>query len=172
MRIKKRLQSLLLLSSIIFGIITLLFTSDHLWINTSESIPKGLYRLSGESISKDSYILFCLDDKHSQFALKRGYLHTGKCENGSSPIGKKVIGQRGDHVSIDESGIWINGIYISKSSPLRHDLKDRRLDYEVLDIHLLDGEYIVASEYENSYDSRYFGIIRKEQVIGTIKRIA
>lgn len=171
MKYTNYLHSLSLLICVLTAIATLIFSADILWINTSESIPKGLYKVNGSIINKGNLILFCLDNDKAELAVKRGYLQTGKCENGISPVGKKVIAKRGDHVKIDENGIEINGILIRNSKPKNADDKNRMLTYSKIDICLLEGEYIVSSEYEDSYDSRYFGIIRKDQVIGTIERI-
>ena len=65
----------------------------------------------------------------------------------------------GDRVSIDSTGVSVNGIRLANSTPLKVDRAGRPLKvYALKDHFLAPGEVLLMSEYNpDSFDSRYFG---------------
>lgn len=140
----------------------------NFWFNISSSIPYGLYRIENRYPQKDDYILFCLNRKIAKISSQRGYVTQGNCSFQSAPVGKKVVAVQGDHVKISSNGIEINGIKFPFSIPQKYDIRMRKLPEFRINRFLDNNEYIVASSKENSYDSRYFGIVRGEEIKGVI----
>jgi len=144
-----------------------------LWLNLSSSLPYGVYRLSPMSdhnnIKRNDLVLFCLQKNIAKKTLAPKYLDNGNCELGLAPIGKRIIAVPGDIVTVNDSGIYINGLHI-KNSARNQNLRGK--NYVNFDRQmLLNDEFIVASELTDSYDSRYFGIIHKKDIKGTLQMV-
>ncbi|GEM_PF-414049 len=152
-------------------VITLLPNALNIWINVSPSIPYGIYKKVEKYPQKDDYILFCLDKEIAKLTADRHYVTAGNCAFQSAPIGKKVVAAQGDLVKIDGDGIEINGVLLTYSKPSEYDNLQRRMPVFSMHRYLDNDEFIVASAKNNSYDSRYFGIVKGEQIKGVIETI-
>lgn len=109
--------------------------------------------------------------------LERGQL-IGFITNGWAPyppdgllVVKVLAGVPGDHVRVDEQGIWING-------KLWGPLNDYLIKKTYLQREALYGEYVLAEDevlvlgtLPNTYDSRYKGPIKRSQLVGTAWRV-
>lgn len=166
-----KLLKLLFISSLSVYGFTLLPSVLNLWINVSSSIPYGVYKRVDKYPQKDDYILFCLEDELAKLSVERRYTTTGNCSFQSAPIGKRVVAAQGDLVKISKKGIEVNGKLLSKTRPSTYDLLERKMPEYSIHRYLDNAEFVVASTKENSYDSRYFGIVRGEQVKGVIETI-
>lgn len=61
-------------------------------INTSPSLPLGLYVTSSES---DAHLVeFCPGEPFASLALSRGYRDAGSCRDGGAPLLKPVVSPR------------------------------------------------------------------------------
>lgn len=152
-------------------VISLLPNALNIWINVSPSIPYGIYKKVEKYPQKDDYILFCLDNEIAKLTADRHYVTTGNCAFQSAPIGKKVVAAQGDLVKIDGDGIEINGVLLTDSRPSEYDNLKRRMPEFSMHRYLDNDEFIVASDKKNSYDSRYFGIVKGKQIKGVIETI-
>lgn len=166
-----RLFGLLFISVVSIYGLSLLPNFLNLWINVSSSIPYGVYKRVDKYPQKEDYILFCLEGKLAKLSVERRYTTTGNCPFQSAPIGKKVVATQGDLVKISNDGIEVNGELLSKTKPSSSDKLKRKMPEYSLNRYLDNNEFIVASTKENSYDSRYYGIIRGEQIKGVIETI-
>ncbi len=126
-------------------------------INTSPSLPMGLYRTTADSSA--SLVEFCPPKQYDQNSAGRGYRATGVCEDGGAPLLKPVIARPGDVVAVSEAGIAVNGNLLPHTAPQTVDSKGRRLRHWPRGRYTVaEGTVWVASSYnEYSYDSRYFG---------------
>ena len=166
-----KLLKLLFISVLSIYVFTLLPSIFNLWINISSSIPYGVYKRVDKYPQKEDYILFCLEDELAKVSVERRYTTTGYCSFQSAPIGKKVVAAQGDLVKISKDGIEVNGKLLSNTRPSTYDLLERKMPEYSMYRYLDNNEFIVASTKENSYDSRYFGIVRGEQIKGVIEMI-
>lgn len=141
--------------------------------NTTPSIPPGIYRLSKDNadITKGNIVLFCLNNKYATIAKERKYLSQGKCSNGLSPIGKHVVASYPDKVKITSDGIHVNGHLIKSTRPLAHDKNGRKLIHAEIHRLLEQDEFIVASSKTDSFDSRYYGIVKRKDIQGKLKEV-
>lgn len=134
-------------------------------LNTSRSIPPGLYRMSNDPIEKGSYVLFCPPER-SEFDLakERGYIGAGFCPGGYGNMMKKVVATHDDVVSVTEEGVRINGTLIPASQPSEVDSMGRPLPrFRVLHHLLSPSEVFMMSDTNpRSFDARYFGPIPRD----------
>ena len=142
-----------------------LFDAAGLRINTSASLPMGLYIVNPNG----GFVEFCPDDRG--LSAQRHYRARGVCSDGAAPLLKPVIGSPGDEIVLSDAGIAVNDKLLPHSAPLDHDSEGRPL------AHWPAGRYTaapgtlwVASSYNaRSYDSRYFGPIRKSSVRASLR---
>ena len=136
-------------------------------INTTRSIPVGLYWTSSVSVGKGAYVLFCpppgeLFDE----ARARGYLGAGFCPGGYGYLMKRVLAAKDDVVSVADDGVRVNGDLLPLSAPRQADGSGRPLPrYPAGCLTLGDSELLLMSDVSaTSFDGRYFGPIDQAQI--------
>jgi len=139
-------------------------------INTTKSIPVGLYWTSTmpiEKIKKGAYVLFC-PPQNSIFdeAKTRDYIGSGTCPGGYGLMMKRVLAAQNDVVSVDDTGVCVNGKLLPHSTPIKADTIGRPLPcYRVDHYALSHTELLLMSDVSaTSFDSRYFGPIDRSQI--------
>jgi conjugative transfer signal peptidase TraF len=136
-------------------------------INTSHSIPIGLYKITHTTELAGHYVLLCPPDTSVfQEARKRGYIHAGFCPGNLGYLMKKVVAMAGDSVSSTPEGITVNNILLPFSKAKAFDGNRNPLpEWRVQNYHLQDGELLLMTDQsEKSFDARYFGLIKKTQI--------
>lgn len=158
---------LLSLSLLTSSIVTLLAYDKVLWINTSSSLPYGLYYSKNidNNFKKGDLVLSCLPSKYANLARTRNYVNMGICNFNTAPVGKHIVAIEGDHVKISNEGVYINGNYIQNSLPRILDNKGQNLNAFLFDGKLKEDEILLMNNKEESFDSRYFGIVNKDRLI-------
>lgn len=140
-------------------------------INTSRSIPLGIYWTSAGAIQNGSYVFFCPPDSAPMAQAKqRGYLQAGHCPGGYGYMMKKVAASGGENVSISGTGVRVNGRLLPLSRPARHDLSGRPLARFDRSEFVLGGhEFLPMSDVSaTSFDGRYYGPIDRAQIKSVI----
>lgn len=141
-------------------------------INDTPSIPRGLYRTTTEMVARGQHVLVCLASRPLvQRALERGYLGAGRCSAGSSYLMKRVWAVPGDHVAVQDDGVYINGARVPNSTPHAADRGGRPLPrYRVDDCVLGREQYLLLSEtHPRSFDGRYFGPVTRSEIVAVIR---
>lgn len=140
-------------------------------LNTTHSIPIGVYRVSGKEAIKGDYVIFC-PPVRGDFtdALERGYIVSGFCEGGYGNMMKELAGVAGDSVEISRNGVSVNGVLLPHSKPLEKDGLGRILTpHYIFKRHLRNGEVLLmTNRLDNSFDARYFGILNINQLDAVI----
>jgi conjugative transfer signal peptidase TraF len=142
-------------------------------LNTTPSIPVGVYRLTNEPLVKGAYVLFCPPPAAVfDLAKARGYLGAGYCPGGYGQLMKKVLAVQDDVVVIGTDGVRVNGQLLPLSAPIKADGAGRPLpDYKASRV-LGSTEVLVMSDSNSgSFDGRYFGPIQRSQIQGVIRPI-
>lgn len=125
--------------------------------NYTESMPVGVYKKVDETIKLGSVVQFCPPVK-----MKYEFMPAGFCAHHEAQYIKQVIAVPGDVVEVSKEGVYVNGSYIKKSTlSKREDLP------KAYGVHQLKaGEYWTfgSGKPESSFDSRYYGIVKKETI--------
>jgi conjugative transfer signal peptidase TraF len=133
-------------------------------VNTSPSLPIGLYRITPDE--RANLVEFCPAEPYASFAAARGYRSKGRCPDGASPLMKPAIAQTGDVVTVSETGLTVNGKLVPNTAPMRTDTHGRNMTpWPSGSYAVAAGSVWVASSYNiRSFDSRYFGPIRTADI--------
>ncbi|HFS5637851.1 TPA: conjugative transfer signal peptidase TraF [Legionella bozemanae] len=163
--------TIFLISTIAAG---MLLNSMGFRINLTESIPVGLYRITGTEPLKHAYVIFCPDDRQSfRLAKNRGYIDHGLYCNGYGYLMKKVVAVSGDILSVTNEGVYVNQMLIPYSKPKLQDGMNRTLpQWQIMNYQLQEDEIMtMTSQSEWSFDGRYYGLVHTRQIKGMITPI-
>lgn len=169
-RIANYLVNILILLILILSIIW----SLGFRLNTTDSIPRGMYQYTKTSKLKNNYIIFC-PEKSEPFktALLRGYISPGLCVSGMGQMMKKVVATSGDIISITKEGVFVNNKLLPYSKPLSFDGAGQKLPkLRLTNYRLKPNELLTMTDQDKwSFDGRYYGLINISQVKGAVKKI-
>ena len=136
-------------------------------LNTTRSIPLGLYKMSHDPIEKGVYVLWCPPERPEfDLAKERGYIGAGFCAGGYGNMMKKVLATHKDIVSVTDAGVMVNGTLIPGSQPLEADSSGRPLPrFRMTDHVLAPTELLLMSDANSrSFDGRYFGPVHRDHI--------
>lgn len=136
-------------------------------VNTTRSIPVGLYWTSSVPVEKGAYVLFCPPQAGVfEDAKERGYIGAGFCPGGFGYMMKRVLAAKNDAVSISDSGVQVNGKLLPLSAPFKADKAGRPMPrYQSNSFVLGNSEVLLMSDVSGtSFDGRYFGPINSAQI--------
>lgn len=144
-------------------------------INTTKSVPVGLYWASDEVATKGAYVLFCPPQVGViAEAKRRGYLSGGFCPGGYGYMMKKIVATKNDAVTISDAGVSVNGTVLPFSAPLSRDRAGRPLPrYQTASFIVGNSELLFMSDRSGtSFDARYFGPVSRVQVKTVVVPVA
>lgn len=134
----------------------------RLGINTTPSMPYGLYRRTGEhadaQTQRGELVALCFPTARTTWE-GREYAGKGGCPDGSRPLLKVLAGVPDDVVSVDVDGIRINGTPQIRSAPRDRDRHGRAMTPVLLSGRIPDGFGLMLAPTSTSFDSRYFGLV-------------
>jgi conjugative transfer signal peptidase TraF len=141
-------------------------------INLSPSLPRGLYLL--EPVRGVPFpgelVLACPPPAAAAVALARRYLDPGPCPGGTKPLGKLVLAAGGDRVELSTAGIVVNRCALGSASSSTTDTHGRRLTRYPAGVYRVGArELWLFSPHRRSFDSRYFGPVSTQSVIGVLR---
>lgn len=143
-------------------------------INTTKSIPVGLYWTSSKPVEKGAYVLWC-PPKAGVFddAKERGYIGAGFCTGGYGYMMKRVLAAKNDSVTVTDDGVRVNGELLPFSKPIKADSVGRSLPRFQADHYMLGNfEVLLMSDVsDTSFDGRYFGPINISQIKTVIQPV-
>ena len=121
-------------------------------MNTTPSLPKGLYRLVAGPPVKGDLVTFCLQGEFAELASQRGYLHAGSCPSGLRPLLKRLTGLPGEYIEAD--ALAIRSV----------DSQGRHMPSVLPSGVIPSGMAFVQADHAGSFDSRYFGYVPLESL--------
>jgi conjugative transfer signal peptidase TraF len=138
--------------------------------NRSPSLPRGLYLRARGGYAPGTLVLACLPEARAAAARRRGYLESGTCPGGASPVGKVVLAAGPDVVDFDAGGLRRNGVPLPGSGTISVDSAGRPLGHVPFGRYrLAPGEVWLYSPYHpRSFDSRYFGPLPESDLRSTL----
>ena len=160
------------LIAISIAIMSLLFTAaviSGLRYNLTESVPVGFYWLNAVEPKTGDIVSVCpAKSEAMDLAIVRGYVARGSCAAGYPELMKIVVAKAGDTVSVSASGVIINDIPLKGSLPQSQDPAGQPLPFIRFTSYVLgsDEYFLVNTEHPFSYDSRYIGIVKKNEIQG------
>lgn len=143
-------------------------------LNTTRSIPLGLYLMSNDPIETGAYVLWCPPQRPEfDMAKERGYIGAGFCPGGYGYMMKKILAAHNDVVSVTDDGVMINGTLLPASQPMEADSMGRWLpQFRVTNHRLAPSELLLMSDTNSrSFDARYFGLVHREHIQSLIHPI-
>lgn len=144
-------------------------------LNITASIPLGIYRTvpSAGPVVGDLVLACPLDSPVFVQAKARGYLGAGPCQNGMSPLMKRLEAIGGDLVAFTDSGVIVNGELVPNSEPLVVDQGGRPLPaLRSRQAPVPSGQALLMGiDSPKSFDGRYYGLIPATQIQAVIRPI-
>jgi len=162
-----RLRHPIVIAGVCLAVGLVLVHQAGLRLNTTGSIPLGLYRMSHEPIVEGAYVLWCPPERPEfDLAKERGYIGVGFCPGGYGNMMKKIVAAHHDVVSVTDEGVTINGILLPYSQPVEADSLGRPLPrFRVTDHVLAASELLLISDTNSrSFDARYFGPVHRDHI--------
>ncbi len=136
-------------------------------INTTPSIPVGLYWRVSQPVDKGAYVMFCPPEVQVfEQARERGYIGAGICPGGYGYMMKKVSGTTNDRIDVGRDGVRVNGRLLNLSVPLRADGSARPMPRFQSDSYVLsEFQLLLMGDISaQSFDGRYYGPVQRRQV--------
>lgn len=136
-------------------------------VNLSPSYPLGLWRIQAlhHDVRVGDLVFICPPLTASfDLAFERGYIRSGLCPGWRSPLIKTVVALPGQEIEI-ASSVTIDGQPLPSSDLQPVDGAGRQLRPFGGGV-VPTGMLFLHSDYEGSYDSRYFGPIPAKGVLG------
>jgi conjugative transfer signal peptidase TraF len=160
-------RSLLMVVTICAGAIALLAAAelnrrDVVLFNASPSVPTGLYVRSDAPLREGAFVTVRAADVARDYAALRHFTDTG------DRFIKRVAARAGARVCGDGDSVSVGAETLMRAT---HDSAGRALPtWEGCHV-LHAGEMFLMGETPDSFDSRYFGIVREDAIEGVWKRL-
>jgi conjugative transfer signal peptidase TraF len=141
------------------------------------SAPIGLWRAVPNAGPRIRDVArFCMRAEEARLTAGRPYAggrRGGPCPHHTWMLAKPVIATAGDTVVHTPDAVSVNGRALPLSGTRTRDSRGLAVPVAVYGTYVLDvGEYWVHSPYaDGSFDSRYLGVVRAEQLRGTMRPV-
>ena len=169
----KKLKTIIILVYSLLGL-TFIFYMIGTKINTTKSIPLGIYIKDKAVYKKGDYVIFCPpENDFMKEARSRGYIGKGFCPGEYGKMMKQVVAIEGDIVSFSDKGISVNQKNLAFSEPKKIDMHGRILShfqYQTIKLHI-NEVLLMTNNNELSFDGRYFGPINIRQIESVIRSL-
>jgi conjugative transfer signal peptidase TraF len=159
-------------SALVLGSMAAAFAISGYRVNFTPSYAYGLWRIEplDRAVTVGDRIFICPPaDRAAGLALERGYLPRGLCPSGTGPLIKTIAALSGQSVEIDGQVI-IDGEPLPFSNVLEADAEGRAMPVFAGGT-IGESTLFLHSEFVGSYDSRYFGPIPAEGVLGLAREV-
>jgi conjugative transfer signal peptidase TraF len=137
-------------------------------INMTRSLPLGLYVITHNP--QANLVVFCPPPGAMDESAKRGYRGHSYglgCPDGAPPLMKPVVARPGQTLVVSVEGIAVERRLLTNTAPLQFDAKHRPLKAWAAGTYTVESGtlWVASSFHPGSYDSRYLGPIREEQIL-------
>jgi conjugative transfer signal peptidase TraF len=138
-------------------------------INTTSSMPEGLYlKQASTTIERGDVVAIFLKPPYQTIGIKQGYLKQQLLSKTAIPLIKQVVAVPGDTVELTDSYISVNGHrYPYKTYYV--DSHHRPLTVYPRGTYHAQGYWLIGTADSHSWDSRYWGEVAQEQILYPLK---
>ena len=156
----------ILFASICIGALRLSshYLSDVISVNHTASLPGSIFLLQQlpNRIQRGSIVEFCPNEKITRIAsILNLIVKNNKCPSGFEPFLKIVAAVPGDFVEANGSDeIRVNNVVFLGSKP-----QNPLLPVFIYKGIVSTNEYLLLTPHPRSFDSRYYGFIKREDLI-------
>lgn len=153
LKYEKGINKVLLAFWILFvAIVTsYLILTKLFWFNISPSIPLGIYReIKIDRINNGDIVVFKMDENFEKYSSTKNIL-----------TAKKIVATYNDKLEIQNNHLFVNG----------EDYGEYIKGIERADLKLSKDGYWVLSKEKYSLDSRYFGEIKKKDILKKVELV-
>ena len=155
-------------------ILVLICLAALLWFggvryNSTASQPKGFYHLdrSNKALDLGALVFVCPPNTPlMKEALERGYFHKGMCTGGYAPLLKRIAAVADMEIRVEDDGVYVNDVLQEKSVPHLFDGDGRPLPRYAGGTIKQTEVFLLSGYNDGSFDSRYFGPLERELIIG------
>lgn len=157
---RRRRGAILLLTTVgaCLGALSLLPHHPRLVWNFTESVPVGLYSVEQTTPTKGDVVVIAPEGRARDVLQTFGALPPGHL------LLKQLAAVPGDTVCRDTNIITINGAAAAIAKPRTHD--GHALPAWSGCRGVLPGEVFLLAPHPASFDSRYFGVVETNQIVG------
>lgn len=128
-------------------------------INTTPSMPLGIYRVVDGPPQRGDIVALCPPAFWGGLGKSRGYTGDGLCPDGSRQLLKFLVGIEGDNICVGPEGITVNGTPQPYSARQTQDRHGRSIA-SLLESGVIPPEQVlVLAPVSWSFDGRYFGFV-------------
>ena len=145
----------------------LIFVKMQFIYNPSVSLIKGYYFTYPIIEPKlHGIVLLCIwDESHVEVLHQLGLPYkSGECRNNTPYLMKQIVAKEGDEIRVSEDGVRVNNYLYKNSRVVQKSRQINLLPIRFGGFKLKRNEYFVLGVTPHSYDSRYFGVINREQI--------
>ena len=137
-------------------------TPPPLILNLSASLPRGLYFVRHvPTLERGMLVLVQPDKALENLLVTRGYLPAGV------PLLKPVVALTGDWVCVEDTEVSVNGAVLA-TNVADVDSEGRLLpQWGECRVLAADEVFLLSTHSEQSFDSRYFGPVASQSIVGT-----
>jgi conjugative transfer signal peptidase TraF len=155
---------------IIFTSMFVLMKLFGVMINVTPSMKEGIYIRAYGAIKRGDIVAACLPEPYKTIGLKNLYIEKGSKCDGADPVIKKIIAVPGDDVILDDNYIIVNNTRLPFKT-LHKDSSERVLNiYPRCRYLRTNGYWLIGTDSPKSWDSRYWGFIKKEHILYGLKK--
>ncbi|MHA6732331.1 conjugative transfer signal peptidase TraF [Devosia sp. A369] len=158
------------------GIVISLFVAGFwggLRLNLTPSYPRGLWRIEplDRGVMRGDLVFICPPETPAfTLAVNRGYLPKGLCPGGTGPLIKTVVAVAGQDIKI-ETAVSIDGAILPSSTVRSVDAVGGPL-LAFSGGRVPPNSVFLHSAFGGSYDSRYFGPLPDDGILGLANPVA
>jgi conjugative transfer signal peptidase TraF len=175
---RKQYRDFVIVSSgtlILFTLICSIGSCMGYRINSTPSLPQGIWKIDTltNPVRRGQVVNIRPADRPIfQMARSRHYLSWGLCTGGYVSLLKPIAAIPGDQVEISGDGIAVNGVLLPNSKGSITDSVGRPLQPVKAGTYFVQPRTVwLVSSNTQSFDSRYFGPMPIENILGTAKPI-
>lgn len=141
-------------------------------LNMTPSYPRGLWQMSDNPAVRGELVIVTppIDNDVFLWGRDQGYIARGNGPGGCAPLLKRLVAIAGDYVEVESEGLRVNGAWVPNSARLAFDNKGHAIPCIATTGVVPPGWAWILSDYnDRSFDSRYFGPVRIEQIVSTAR---